>query len=153
MCRLGSVEPPWPGCACRLSFNHAIQYVHPRTLDSIAHNLFGPDLLQLARAVNELGGVGLGHDLALVGLLHKVLVSLLVGELDRILLRLEVEAGALHVVCTGLPAHQRVLPPVALGEDVPVHAPLVAVPVAGLGGGLCGAVDAEAVLVAVSDRE
>lgn len=30
----------------------------------------------------------------------------------------------------------------AFGEDVPVHAPMVAVPVTGLGGGFGGAVDA-----------
>ena len=35
----------------------------------------------------------------------------------------------------------------ALGEDVPVDAPLVSVPVAGLSGGLCGAVDAVVQLV------
>lgn len=104
--------------------------------------LFRPHLLQLARAVDELGGVSLRDDLALVGLLNEVLVALLVGEVDGVLLGLEVEAGALHVVCAGLPAHERVLPSVTLGQHVPIHTPLVAVPVAGLGGGLCGAVNA-----------
>ena len=109
---------------------------------SIFHHLFRPHLLQFARAVDELSGVGLGNSLALVGLLHKVLVALLVGEVDRVLLGVEVETGALHHVGTGLPAHERVLPSVALGQHVPVDAPLVAVPVAGLSGGLCGAIDA-----------
>jgi hypothetical protein len=104
--------------------------------------LLGPHLLQLAGAVNELGSVRLGHTLALVGLLHKVLVALLVGKVDRVLLGVEVKTGALHGVCGGLPAHERVLPSVALGKDVPVETPLVTVPVAGLSGGLCGAVDA-----------
>lgn len=106
------------------------------------HPLFRPDLLQLAGAVDELCSIGLGDDLALVRLLDEVLVALLVGKVDRVVLGLEVEAGALHGVCARLPAHERVLPPVALGQDVPVHTPCVAVPVAGLGGGLCGAVDA-----------
>jgi hypothetical protein len=108
----------------------------------MVYPLLGPHLLQLAGTVNELGGVRFGHALALVGLLHKVLVALLVGKVDRVLLGVEVKTGALHGVCAGLPAHERVLPSVALGQDVPVHAPLVTVPVAGLGGGLCGAVDA-----------
>lgn len=105
-------------------------------------SLLRPHLLQLARAVHELGSVGLGHTLALVGLLHEVLVALLVRKVDRVLLGVEVEASALHGVGGRLPAHERVLPSVALGEDVPVDAPLVSVPVARLSGGLCGAVDA-----------
>jgi hypothetical protein len=51
-----------------------------------------------------------------------------------------------------LPAHERVLPSVALGQHIPVDAPLVTVPVAGLGGGLCGAVDAE-LLSALATRD
>jgi hypothetical protein len=103
--------------------------------------------------VSELRGVRLEHALSLVGLLHEVLVTLLVGKVDRVFLGVEVEAGALHVVCAGLPAHERVLPPVALGQHIPVDAPLVTVPVAGLGGGLCGAVDAEMLSVfATCDR-
>lgn len=60
--------------------------------------LLGTDVLQLLGAVNEVVGVGLGDDSALVGLLDKVLVSLLVGKVDGIFLGLEVEVGALHVV-------------------------------------------------------
>ena len=50
--------------------------------------------------------------------------------------------SSLHGVTAGLPAHQRVLPSVAAGEDVPVHFPLPGVPVSGLGGVLGGLVDA-----------
>jgi hypothetical protein len=43
---------------------------------------------------------------------------------------------ALHEIRRTLPAHERVLPSVALGQNIPIHAPLVADPVAGLSGGL-----------------
>jgi hypothetical protein len=52
---------------------------------------------------------------------------------------------ALHEIGRGLPAHQRILPSMAFGEDVPVHAPVVAVPVAGLSCCLCRSVDAASV--------
>ena len=124
-------------------FNHTIQYVHPVIHShSCCRPLLRPHLLQLAGAVSELRSVCLEHTLSLVGLLHKVLVALLVGKVDRVFLGVEVQAGALHVVCAGLPAHEGVLPSVALGQDIPVDAPLVTVPVSGLSGGLCGAVDA-----------
>lgn len=60
--------------------------------------LLGTDVLQLLWAVHEVVGVSLGNDSALVGLLDKVFVTLLVGKVDGILLGLEVEVGALHVV-------------------------------------------------------
>jgi len=107
------------------------------------HPLLRPHLLQLAGAVSELRSVRLEHALSLVGLLHEVLVALLVGKVDRVLLSVEVQAGALHIVCAGLPAHERVLPSVTLGQHIPIDAPLVTVPVTRLGSGLCGAVDAE----------
>lgn len=37
-----------------------------------------------------------------------------------------------------------------LAEDVPVHAPVVSVPVAGLSGGLCGAEDAKEASVSIT---
>jgi hypothetical protein len=60
--------------------------------------LLGTDVLQSLGAVQEVVGVSLGDDFALVGLLDKVFVALLVGEVDGIVLGLEVEVGALHVV-------------------------------------------------------
>lgn len=102
----------------------------------LADSLLRPHLLELLWAMHKLGGVCLRRDASLVRLLHEVLVALLVGEADRVFLRLEVQVRALHVVGRGLPAHQRVLPAVALGENVPVHAPAVRVPVARLSGGL-----------------
>lgn len=98
--------------------------------------------LQLAWNVGEEVGIGLWLELALVGFLHKVLVALLVGEVDGVLLGVELDAVAVHEVGRRLPAHQRVLPAVALWQDVPVHEPVRRVPVAGLGGRLGGAVDA-----------
>lgn len=104
--------------------------------------LLGTDVLQLLWAVHEVVGVCLGDDFALVGFLDEVLVALLVGKVDGVVLGLEVQVGALHVVGRRLPAHQRVLPAVTLAEDVPVHAPVVSVPVARLRRGLSGTEDA-----------
>lgn len=60
--------------------------------------LFCQDDLELARDVGEEISIRLGNKLALVGLLHKILVTLLVGELDGILLGLELDAMAVHEV-------------------------------------------------------
>jgi hypothetical protein len=54
--------------------------------------------LQLAWNVCEEVGVRLGFKFALVGLLNKVLVSLLVGKVDGILLALELDPLAVHEV-------------------------------------------------------
>lgn len=108
--------------------------------------LLGADVLELLGAVHEVVGVCFGDDPALVRLLDKVLVALLVGEVDGIVLGLEVEVCALHEIGRGLPTHQGVLPAVTLAKDVPVHAPVVSIPVAGLSGRLCRAVDAEKIL-------
>lgn len=76
--------------------------------------LFGVDELELLRLVEVVVRVRLGLELPLLRFLYKVLVSLLLGEPDGILLALEVQVGALHAIGGRLPAHQRVLPPVAL---------------------------------------
>ena len=60
--------------------------------------LLGRNRLELLRAVNKQIGVGLGNDSSLVGFLDEELVTLLLGEMNGILLGLEVEAGALHVI-------------------------------------------------------
>lgn len=104
--------------------------------------LLSPDMLEFAGRVQEVVGVGLGRELAGVGLLHKVLVPLLLGEGDGVLLALEVDVRALHEVARRLPPDQRVLPPVALAQHVPVHAPACADLRAGLGGRLGRFVDA-----------
>lgn len=103
--------------------------------------LFGVDDLELLRLMKVVVRIGLGLELSLLGFLHKVFVSLLLGEPDGILLALEVQVGALHVIGGRLPAHQRVLPTVALGKNIPVHAPVVAVPCARLSSWLGRAVD------------
>lgn len=109
---------------------------------SLSTVLLRADLLELASRVEEVISIGLGAEAASVGLLDEVFVALLLGKLNGILLGVEVHVGALHVVSRRLPAHQRVLPTVALGEDIPVHAPVVALPVAGLRGGFRLLVDA-----------
>lgn len=93
-------------------------------------------MLEFSRRVQEVVGIRLGDKLSLVRLLHEVLVPLLLREADGILLGLEVQVRSLHVVPGGLPTHQLVLPPVALRQDVPVHPPLLALPVARLRGRL-----------------
>ena len=117
-------------------------YIHAQLVPVVPFPLLGPDVLELPRRIQKVVGVGLGGEGAHVGLLHKVLVALLLGEGDGVLLGLEVHVRALHRVARGLPAHQRVLPPVALAQHVPVHAPARADLVAGLGGGFGGFVDA-----------
>lgn len=99
-------------------------------------------MLELPRRVQEVVRVRLGRDLTALWLLDEVLVALLLGKVDGVLLGVEVQVRALHVVARRLPAHEGVFPAVALVEDVPVHAPVRAAPVAGLGGGLGLFVDA-----------
>ena len=140
-----------------------IHYVHKRlrsqvTLASLNFLILvqfslRPYVLQRLRTVQKVVRIRLGNDPPLVRLLHKVLVALLVRKVDGGLLALEVEMRALHEVGGGLPAHQGVLPSVAFGENVPVHAPVVAVPVAGLGGGFGGTVDSNGLRLVWRDRK
>lgn len=106
-------------------------------------HLLRPNLLQLLRTVHKLVCICLGNHLPLIWLLHEKLITLLVGKSNGILLGLEVEVCALHEIGTALPAHQRVFPSVTLTERVPIHTPVVRVPVAGLRCGFGGFVDAE----------
>lgn len=95
-------------------------------------HLLRPDRLKLSRRVNELRRICLRKESPLVRLLHKVLISLLLRESDCILLALKCHFGALHEVARGLPAHEGVLPSMTLLQNIPIHAPLVTMPVAGL---------------------
>lgn len=85
--------------------------------------------------------VSLGNESALIWLLDKELISLLLGEHDGVFLRFEVDVGALHAVGGRLPANERVLPPVTLLQDIPVHTPVVTVPVSRLRRGLRWAIN------------
>lgn len=106
-------------------------------------------MLELLGLVEEVVRVGLGNEATLVRLLDKVFVALLLGEGNGVLLRLELDVGALHAVGGRLPAHERVLPAVTALQDVPVHAPVVLVPGTRLCRGLSGAVDT---VISVSRR-
>ena len=107
-------------------------YVH----NTRKNTLFGLNVLDLLWLMEEVVRISLRHEPALVRLLHKVFVALLLGKVDGILLRLEVDVGTLHAIGGGLPAHQWVLPSVALLQNVPIHSPVVAVPGTGLSCGL-----------------
>lgn len=104
--------------------------------------LLRPHLLQFLGTVHKLIRIRLWNYPPLIRLLHKVLVTLLVRKSDGIVLRREVQVCALHEVCTRLPSHKWVLPSVALAKRIPVHTPVVRWPVAGLGCGFDGFVDA-----------
>lgn len=104
--------------------------------------LFGLDVLELLRLMHKVVCIGLGHEPALIRFLDEVFITLLLGKGNGILFRFEIDVGALHAVRRRLPSHERVLPPVALLQNVPIHAPVVCVPVSRLSCGLCGAVDA-----------
>lgn len=109
---------------------------------SLSVHSLRPNMLELPRRVQEVVRISLRRELPLIGLLQEVLVPLLLGKEDGVLLGLEAQVRTLHVVARGLPAHKWVLPPVALGQDIPVHPPLLGLPVAGLRRGLGGHVDA-----------
>jgi hypothetical protein len=104
------------------------------------------NVLELPVRVDKVVRIGLDSNLAGIGLLYKVLVPLLVCESDGVLLCLEVDVRSLHIVSGRLPAHQRVLPSVALGKDIPVHAPALASPFTGLSGRFGLLVDAAIML-------
>lgn len=114
------------------------KYVH----DTSRTQSFGLDVLELPVLVKEVVGISLGDEAALIRLLNEVFVSLLLGKSNGILLRVELDVGALHAIGGRLPSHQRVLPAVTPLQDIPVHAPVVRVPGTGLRSGLRGAVDA-----------
>jgi hypothetical protein len=103
--------------------------------------------------VCEVVGICLGHELADVGFLDEVLVALLVGKVDGILLGLELYSVAVHEIGRRLPSHERVLPTVTLGKNVPVHEPVPGVPVARLCSGFRRLVDAVVGLALCSQAE
>ena len=91
--------------------------------------------------MHEIIRIRLGHKLPRIRLLHEILIPLFLCKADCIFFALEVDMCALHEIRGRLPAHQGVLPPVAFGEHVPIHSPVVPGPVSGLRGGFGGPVD------------
>jgi hypothetical protein len=109
--------------------------LHCLTRHSLYPCLLRFDMLQhRPRLMQEVIRIRLRHDPPLLRFRHIPLIPLLFRERNRIFLAVEFDVGALHEVGGRLPAHQRVLPAVAFGEDVPVHAPGVGAPCSGLGG-------------------
>lgn len=105
-------------------------------------SLLRPHLLHFPGYMHELVRICLRYNTSLIWLLHKILIPLLVCKQDGVFLVLEVEMCALHKVCAGLPTHERILPAMSLGQWIPVHAPVMMVPVAGLSGWFGRTVDA-----------
>lgn len=85
-------------------------------------------MLEFPLGIEEVISVGLGLNLARVGLLYKVFIALLLGEVNRLFLGLEVDVCPLHDIPRGLPAHQWVLPAVTLRKNIPIHSPALATP-------------------------
>jgi hypothetical protein len=93
------------------------------------------NMLELLRLMHKVICICLRCKPPFIWLLNKIFISLFLCESDRVLFCLEVKMCPLHAVRRRLPAYERVLPPMALLQYVPVHPPRVAVPVTGLG---CG---------------
>jgi hypothetical protein len=97
-----------------------------------------PNDLELFRHVCKVVCIYLGGKHSLLWFLNKVLVALLLSKRNCLFLCVEADALALHKVCTGLPAHQRVFPSVSLLQRIPINEPLVRMPCARLSSRFCG---------------
>ena len=109
----------------------------------LPHFSFCLDVFQCLGLMYKVVRVGLGHKPSLSRRLDKVLISLLFRKRNRVLFGLEIEMGTLHKVPRCLPAHQRIFPPVALLQNVPVKAPLMATPIPRLCGRFGRPVDSD----------
>jgi hypothetical protein len=119
-----------------------IQYKLPKYVQILPSiPLLRPNMLQLLIAPQKVIRIRLRNNLPTIRLLNKVFITLLLCKPDGVLLALEVQMCALHEISRGLPSHQRVLPSVAFGENIPVHAPVVPMPVTRLCCCLCWAID------------
>jgi hypothetical protein len=85
--------------------------------------LLRPHRLQLLRTVHKLRRIRLRDKPPLIRLLNVILIPLLIRKQNSVFFRLERQLRALHTVARRLPAHQGVLPSVALLKNVPVHPP------------------------------
>lgn len=110
-------------------------------------------MLELARRVREVVRVGLRNEPAVIRLLHEVFIALLLGKLDGIIPGLELQVGTLHAICRRLPPHKRVLPPVTPLQNIPIHSPVVAVPISGLCSRLRGPVDSAKRVVSSHEKD
>ena len=63
-----------------------------------AQNILVGTLAFYTLVVDEVVGIGLGYEPSFVGFLHEIFITLLMRKRDRILLRLEVQVGALHSI-------------------------------------------------------
>ena len=76
--------------------------------------------------------IGFGNKPSLVGLLYKIFVPLLLSKVNGIFSGCKIQVCSLQVVCRWLPSHQRVFPSVSLLQYVPVHTPVVPMPISWL---------------------
>lgn len=59
----------------------------------------GSNVLELRRTMHEIVSINLGYYPPLVWFLHKILISLLLSEMNSVFFRFEVEMGSLKKVC------------------------------------------------------
>ena len=118
-------------------------FTYIKNIDKSMHRSLGPDMLELLWRVKKVIRIRFDNKLALVGFLHKILVTLSLRKPDGIFFGLEVEMRSLHAIGRRLPSHQWVLPSVTLLQDIPVHTPVVGVPGSRLRGRFCRAVYSE----------
>jgi hypothetical protein len=104
------------------------------------------DVLQFLIGPQEIVRVSLWNDFATVRFLDKVLVTLLFRKSDRIVLRFKIHMCALHEISRRLPSHQRIFPSMTLWQDIPVHTPVVSMPVSRLCCGFCWFINAIKIL-------
>lgn len=103
-------------------------------------DLFSSDVFQFFGGVHEVISICLWDHPPLVGLLHEVFVALFLREMDRVLFGLEIQMRSLQKVRGRFPSHQGILPSMALLKDIPIHPPMMSVPISRLCRGFCGAV-------------
>lgn len=137
-------------CRKYLKRKHKHGYVHGTVKET---RLFGLDVLELARRVREVVRVGLRNEPAVIRLLHEVFIALLLSKLNGIVPGLELQMGTLHAICRRLPPHKWVLPPMTPLQNIPIHSPVVAVPVSGLCSRLRGAIDSVKRVVSLHEKD
>lgn len=102
-------------------------------------------LLELLWAMHKVVRIGFGNKPSLIWFLHKVFVSLLLGKVNGVVSRCKIQVCSLQIVGRRLPSHQRVLPSMSLLQYVPIHTPVMTMPVSRLRSCLCRSINSMAI--------